>query len=352
MMSAPRIQSMRNRSVVYGEYPIKDRNEQNKYLFIRILESCNADCFFCEFARSKDPYRFSLLDFCHLLPHVKDEGYGIIRFTGGEPLLHKELPDFLEEARIYGLDTSIITNGMLLKKRSQELIESGLSQVVVSLDSPYASAHDAYRGTPGLFELAVEGIKLLREHMLIRVNTVVGPHNYKDMPAMQEFLEDIGVNQWELSPIKLSAKVGYENPQDVVATCDKIYEDPEHRLVPLGEKFYGSTRKSRDLYFAQGLVPLPDGVLCHVIGDVAYLDPKHGMIYACSLLPHRGIQQFASGEAREKRQGGFILTSKTFKQHQEHFRVNGTRFCSGCSSTAVGYSNMKMQGHQPPRWSY
>ncbi len=66
-----------------------------EYLFIRILEACNANCFMCGFARSKDQFRFEANTLQHFLPRVKEEGIRYIRLTGGEPLLHKELSAIL-----------------------------------------------------------------------------------------------------------------------------------------------------------------------------------------------------------------------------------------------------------------
>lgn len=43
---------------------------RDKYLFIRILEACNADCFMCDFALSRDEYRFSVEEFDRMLPEA------------------------------------------------------------------------------------------------------------------------------------------------------------------------------------------------------------------------------------------------------------------------------------------
>lgn len=49
--------------------------ERHRYLFIRVLEACNADCFMCEFALSRDTYRFSPEDFAELLPEAVAKGW-------------------------------------------------------------------------------------------------------------------------------------------------------------------------------------------------------------------------------------------------------------------------------------
>ncbi|MFD7103001.1 hypothetical protein [Streptomyces celluloflavus] len=46
--------------------------ERQRYLFIRILEASNADCFMGEFALSRDTFRFSPTDFAELPPRAGD----------------------------------------------------------------------------------------------------------------------------------------------------------------------------------------------------------------------------------------------------------------------------------------
>src|SRR5262245_20671111 len=57
---------------------------RERYLFIRILEACNADCFMCEYALSRNSYRFSVAEFRELLPKAVRAGVRYVRFTGGE----------------------------------------------------------------------------------------------------------------------------------------------------------------------------------------------------------------------------------------------------------------------------
>lgn len=50
---------------------------RDRYLFIRILEACNADCFMCDFALSRDTFRFSREDFDDLLPKARTPAWAM-----------------------------------------------------------------------------------------------------------------------------------------------------------------------------------------------------------------------------------------------------------------------------------
>src|SRR4051812_27339056 len=95
-------------------------------LFIRVLETCNADCFMCGFAKSKDAYRFPDSELEAMLPAARDEGIRYIRLTGGEPLVHREIVPMVRTIGGHGLQSSIITNGWFLPQRLPLLLEAGL----------------------------------------------------------------------------------------------------------------------------------------------------------------------------------------------------------------------------------
>jgi GTP 3',8-cyclase len=64
-------------------------------------------------------------------------GLDAARFTGGEPLLRKELPQMMENAKnTPGIhDIAITTNGTLFRRRHKELLEAGLNRVNISIDA-------------------------------------------------------------------------------------------------------------------------------------------------------------------------------------------------------------------------
>src|SRR5262249_7387001 len=162
-----------------------------RVLIVRVLEACDAGCFMCGFAWSNDAHRFTASEALCIAESARGSSLRIVRLTGGEPFLHEELPEIVSAFAGPGLLTSVITNGGLLKARLHEVVEAGISQVIVSLDSPDAKSHDRYRRTPGLLDRAVEGLRELRRvapHVRTRVNTVAGPHNVEQLEEMYDLL--------------------------------------------------------------------------------------------------------------------------------------------------------------------
>jgi MoaA/NifB/PqqE/SkfB family radical SAM enzyme len=82
--------------------------------------------------------------------------------TGGEPLLHNDLATFCNFFREQNIRLTLLTTGLLLHKRAEEV--AGLfDDVIVSLDGPQ-DIHDAIRRVAGAYELIREGIAAVRHH--------------------------------------------------------------------------------------------------------------------------------------------------------------------------------------------
>lgn len=111
------------------------------YLRISVTQRCNFRCLYC---MPKIPFDWvpkeNLLSFEEMFLFVKaaiDEGIKKIRITGGEPLLRKDLSNFLKMIYDYdkNIDLAITTNGFLLKDYIQDLKNSGLKRINISLDT-------------------------------------------------------------------------------------------------------------------------------------------------------------------------------------------------------------------------
>ncbi|MBI2861567.1 MAG: radical SAM protein [Chloroflexi bacterium] len=97
-----------------------------------------------------------------VLGQARDLGVKRVRFTGGEPLLRKDIGQLASAARRLGYErVGIQTNGLLLEKKAMVLAECGLTNLSVSVDG-IEQTNDEIRGIDGYFRKAVGGIQLLK----------------------------------------------------------------------------------------------------------------------------------------------------------------------------------------------
>ena len=121
---------------------------------------CNASCGFCDIWERPSPY-VTLDNARQNLRDLKKLGVRVVDFTGGEPLLHRQLPDLLREAKALGLITTVTTNALLYPKQADQL--RGLVDMLhFSLDSPVGDEHDRSRGVK-CFDKVIESISIARQ---------------------------------------------------------------------------------------------------------------------------------------------------------------------------------------------
>lgn len=160
----------------------------NYYLTYR----CNARCVFCDVWEqpdqgSADPER--VLSNLRQLPRV---GVRIVDFTGGEPLLHPDLPRFLREARDVGLRTTVTTNGLLYPKRAREL--QGLINLLhISLDAAHPGLHNRLRGVASFDKILLSldlALSLGEKPELLFTAT---SENFREVTPLAEMAGKLGV---------------------------------------------------------------------------------------------------------------------------------------------------------------
>ncbi len=153
---------------------------------------CNLKCVHC-YAQSRDiAYKNELTtqQGKDLIDDLAQFGAPVILFSGGEPLMRKDLPELAQYARQKGMRAVISTNGTLIdKKMAKVLKEIGLSYVGVSLDG-MRETNDKFRGVKGAFDLALAGMRNCRaEGIKVGLRFTINKRNVKDIPAIFDLLE-------------------------------------------------------------------------------------------------------------------------------------------------------------------
>ena len=103
-------------------------------VYIEITNICNMSCSFCH-GHKRAPRRMSMPEFLHILDCLSGRTEYIYYHLMGEPLTHPLLPDFNKTARSRGFKSIVTTNGTLIKSRGDELLDSGVHKVNISIHS-------------------------------------------------------------------------------------------------------------------------------------------------------------------------------------------------------------------------
>jgi MoaA/NifB/PqqE/SkfB family radical SAM enzyme len=236
---------------------------------------CNATCSFCDIWEKPSPYitteqvEKNLRDFKRL-------GGRVVDFTGGEPLLHRQLDELLRIAKQIGLITTVTTNGLLYPKYAERL--RGLVDMLhFSLDSPDRDEHDASRGVK-CFDKVMQSIQIAKS-MGERPDVLftVFEHN---IPQIERVLDEICLPNnlvLILNPVFEYNAVGQNLSKDALAQL----------------RYWG---KQKNVYLNDGFVQLRlDGgnditkPVCRAASTTIVISPENKLILPCY---HLGIKDF------------------------------------------------------------
>jgi MoaA/NifB/PqqE/SkfB family radical SAM enzyme len=141
---------------------------------LKLTENCQAKCITCNYWQTRWEDSLDTGKAVDIINRLGDFGIRYLRFTGGEPLLRRDLFQIMRKADMAKFKRiTLQTNGLLLKKLSQEINDSPLTKVAVSIDGLEAS-NDVIRGIKGYFKLAMEGIRSLKGKQVQVVATLNG----------------------------------------------------------------------------------------------------------------------------------------------------------------------------------
>ncbi|MBU1168764.1 MAG: radical SAM protein [Proteobacteria bacterium] len=140
--------------------------------YLAVTSECQLNCIHCSLKnrRSANPRTEQWID---TLEGLEQLGVSLIGFTGGEPLLEKDLPVLVREASKRGMESMVFTSGMNLSPElAMELKQAGLWAIAVSLDHPEPEKHDEIRGVNGAFQKALDAIRISKNAGLYTMVTM------------------------------------------------------------------------------------------------------------------------------------------------------------------------------------
>ena len=150
---------------------------------VGLTNRCNSRCRYCRFDRLAAPDFWKTEHLLRVLGEMRAAGTRRVQFTGGEPMLRKDIGVILERAKSLGMFTGISTNGLQVPERVNELLPADIVQV--SYDGP-EEIHDHLRGE-GSHRTARAALDALQDRGIpVWTNTVLTAVN---APRIEEILE-------------------------------------------------------------------------------------------------------------------------------------------------------------------
>ncbi len=131
-----------------------------------------------------------------LLEEIAKSGFKMMIFSGGEPLMRKDIFELIEHASKLGLIPVLGSNGTLITlEMAKKLKAAGAKSVGISLDSLNEEKHNNFRGYENAWKDTVQGMKNCKEVGLkFQIHSTVMNWNKEEILNITDFAVEIGAS--------------------------------------------------------------------------------------------------------------------------------------------------------------
>lgn len=168
-----------------------------------VTRACAYACVHCraDAMHTPDPNELNTEEALRLIDRLADFGSPILIFTGGDPMMRKDLYQLIEYATKKGLRCSLTPTATALPTtaRLEKARDAGIRRIALSLDAPRPEIHDSFRQVNGSWQRTIDILHRAQEvGISVQVNTTVAKHNVDILDEMIPFLQEVGAVQWSL----------------------------------------------------------------------------------------------------------------------------------------------------------
>lgn len=168
-----------------------------------VTRACAYACVHCraDAQHHSDPDELTTEEAFRLIERLSEFGSPILIFTGGDPMMRRDLFELIAYATEKGLRCSLTPTATALPtfERLQQAREAGIRRIALSLDAPRAEVHDDFRKVTGSWERTLGILHRAQDVGLsVQVNSTVAKHNFDILPEMVPFIEEVGAVQWSV----------------------------------------------------------------------------------------------------------------------------------------------------------
>ena len=168
-----------------------------------ITRACAFSCVHCraDAQHRRNPQELTTEEGFALIDRFAEFGSPILVFTGGDPMMRRDLFDLVEYADRAGLRCSLTPTATALptEARLRRAREAGVRRLALSLDAPTPEVHDDFRKVRGSWERTMAILRNAQSVGLSsQINTTVTTHNVDLLPDMVRFVKEVGAVQWSV----------------------------------------------------------------------------------------------------------------------------------------------------------
>lgn len=205
------------------------------------INQCNLECPLCPTGlkiSGRKPGQQNLESFKKLIDQIAPQAYRLELYNWGEPLLHPNIFEMISYATTHKIAVGLSTNlNRLNPKMAGQLIESGLAQLIVSIDGATQQTYGAYRKRGNLDQVLKNLRLIIEERKRLQKKTpfiiwrmLIGKHNENEITDVAKTAKEIGVDGFMTGGLFIDT----ENPDQVARWLPTIPKyNPYYKMKKL-----------------------------------------------------------------------------------------------------------------------
>ena len=196
------------KSVTSGK---KERVLDGSIVIWNFTNRCNLACHHCySYADPNSEDFLTTETIMQTIPELKKAGIKFVIFSGGEPLIRRDIFEIADKMRKAGIMTYLSTNGLYVNEKNVDRIIETFNYIGISIDG-IEEVHDRFRGLEGAYRKSLDAIALIQKHGgNAGIRFTLTNETKESFYPIFELAENIGVDKIYISHLVYSGR-GLDN---------------------------------------------------------------------------------------------------------------------------------------------
>jgi PqqA peptide cyclase len=213
------------------------------WLLAELTYRCPLQCPYCsnplDFAKQEK--ELTTAQWIKVFEEAREMGAVQIGFSGGEPLVRKDLPELIRAARDLGFYTNLITSGIgLSEKKIDAFADAGLDHIQISFQASDETLNAALAGNAKAFRQKLDMAKAVKAHGYPMVlNFVLHRHNIDQIDKIIDLSIELEADDVELATCQFYGwaqlnREGLLPTRDQIARAENVVHQYREKMAGTG----------------------------------------------------------------------------------------------------------------------
>jgi len=262
-----------------------------------ITKNCNLKCLHCIIG-GRSSRELTTQESLNVISRIVQFGGKKLRLTGGEPLMRKDLGLIIQEARAFGLDLDLITNGTMLNDDFLRKYGRHFKHMAISIDGQ-KQTHDYIRGKGSHKKSMLAAKKIMDFGIDLSIYITLHSLNKNFIDILMEELISTGIRNFHFSEINMEGRAS-EN-RHLLLKPNRVNNHLKILLSQLNRNIdVGRVSSDSNCSLSPKSVYLQSDGKIYACVEVAFRAPEQKIAHILEPKAKDKIMRFFSKESKQK----------------------------------------------------